>query len=120
MKKIIGLFFLYFIVSFCNAQQSNSNEKVKPVIEKIVKDTCLCFNENSNRTENYIDKLLLRECLEESAGKNLSELLKHYNIKSFKEIDLKKFLEDLKLKLAKRCKSNEAFIEESFKLISLD
>ena len=120
MNKHLAFISFIFFTTFCFSQNDNLNKQDITVLNQIVENTCLCFNENSNKSEGYLEKLLLRECLEESSEKNLNELLKHYKIKSFQEMDITKYLEDLKEELTKECKSKKEFIVEAFKLISVN
>lgn len=117
MKNILGLIFTTSIFITCIAQKSN-NQKEDSVLDKITNDLCICYNKNSDKSEDDIDKLILRECLEESTEQNVQEITKYYNVNSYKEINLKKYFDDVRPKISEKCKLSKQFVEESFKTIS--
>lgn len=119
MKNILGIIFTIAICITCIAQQSK-NQKKDSVWDKITNDVCICYNQNSDKSEDDIDKLMLRECLEESTEKNVQEITKYYNVKSYKEINLKKYFDEVRPKIAEKCKLSKLFIDESFKTISYE
>lgn len=118
MKNILALIFSTFFYVSCIAQQSSVHQKNDSLLDKITNELCICYNKNSDKSEDYVDKLLIRECLEESTEQNLKEIIKYYNVSSFKEINLKKYFDDLKPKISEGCKLSKEFINESFKTTS--
>lgn len=118
MKITLTIIFSTFFCVSCITQKNSIFKKNDAVLNKITNEVCLCYNKISNKSENDIDKLLIRECLEEATKQNLKEVTKYYNVTSFKEINREKYFNALKPKITKECKLSESFVNESFETIS--
>lgn len=118
MRNILTLIFSTFFYISSSAQQNNVGQKNDSVLEKVSSELCISFNKISDKSENFLEKILLRECLEESTEQNLKEVLKYYNVGTLNEINLGKYLEDLRPKISEKCKLRNEFISESFKTMS--
>lgn len=114
MKRILTVFASVVLHFSCNAQQKNDL-----VLDKITNGICKCYNNTSDKTEDSLDKILLRECIEETTKQEISEILIYYKVATFSELNLEKYLNNLQSKLIENCKLKQIFINETFKTISL-
>jgi len=84
-------------------------------LSKVAKEVCKCYDGFSDHSDVDLNKLVIRECLENAGNKNYIKLFEKYDINSFEEFDIKKFVMDMLPIISQECKLSKKFVEESFK-----
>lgn len=113
-RLVIKIFSLIFLIVSCSANKIRQEHD--DVLSEVAKEVCKCYDSFSDSDVN-LNKLVIRECLENDGNKNYIKLFKKYNVNSFKEFDVKKFAMDMLPIISQECKLSKEFVEESFKTI---
>ena len=112
MRKLLVIT-IVLITSLSTYGQENT--EAMTILDTVTIDLGICYQNLADTTDDFLNDLILKECLEEATEKHLSGILAYYKIESFEELNLKNYLLDLKPKLIDAKIITPSFYELTFK-----